>query len=125
MDVYLGAWITQLSTLTAKHHTKSQQKDRRRTLKSSTKRQSRSPEKALQKGAGTSTTLLDLLLDDIKQGLADLGWVVCDRDYQICKEPVKSALVVMNSDLVVLEGVPAVTIPVGSPHEWTMFSKGI
>lgn len=72
-------------------------------------------------------------IDAIAEGLKDLGWNVCSCPYQadthigeLCRdEPDKSNLAVItaDSDLIVYDGVPNVTMPVGRSHELTTFTK--
>lgn len=70
---------------------------------------------------------------EIITGLKTLGWSVCNCPFQadthigeLCRhEPDKMNLAVISgdSDLLVFEGVPSITMPVGKPQVWTTFSK--
>jgi len=72
-------------------------------------------------------------IDGIEESLRDLGWTVCRCPYQadthigeICRDvsdKSKLAVVSGDSDLIIYDGVPNVTMPVGRLHEWTTFSK--
>lgn len=73
------------------------------------------------------------VLDEIANGLRDLGWNICRCQHQadthigeLCQmEPDKSQLAVItgDSDLIIYDGVPSITIPVGKSHELTTFTK--
>ncbi|KAF9344550.1 hypothetical protein BGX34_005554, partial [Mortierella sp. NVP85] len=72
-------------------------------------------------------------IDGIEKSLKDLGWTVCRCHHQadthigqICRDvsdKSKLAVVTGDSDLIIYDGVPNVTMPVGRAHEWTTFSK--